>query len=375
MTELRSAVLGAGMIGAVHARAINAAGGRVSLVVDREAGNAREAARLARAERWSTSLEDAVGPDIDIVHICLPNHLHAPVARAAIAAGKHVVCEKPLATDVDDAGELARAARTQGVVTAVPFGYRFSPGVREARARIQHGDLGDLRILHGHYLQDWLLEPSAYNWRVDAELGGPSRAFADIGSHLADMIEFVSGHRIVELVALMQTLQPTRLASGSRKAFAAAAGDGTPVAVTTEDTASVLFRTDRGASGSMLVSQASPGRKNRLWFELDGADASVIYDLEDSERLQIGTPDGVLTLPRDPKTASSGSVRYTTLPAGHPQGLHDWFEALVVDVHATIRGEAVDGLPTFEDGLRAAVVTDAVLRSAQTRQWVTVDAS
>jgi predicted dehydrogenase len=289
--------------------------------------------------------------------VCTPNATHAPRVRAAIAAGKHVVCEKPLAVEPAEAAELVRLAADAGVTATVPFVYRFYPTVREARARVADGTAGPVRLLHGSYLQDWLAEDSDDNWRVDASAGGASRAFADIGVHWCDLVEFVSGHRITKVAARTVVVVPQR-------------GDRT---VQTEDAAVVLFETDQGATGNLTISQVSLGRKNRLWFSVDGAAESLTFDQENPETLWIGGREVNRQLMRG-TSESPAAARYATVPAGHPQGYQDCFDAFVADTYAALAGEPPDGLPTFADGLRAARITEAVLESSQTSTWVEVGA-
>ena len=236
---------------------------------------------------------------------------------------------------------------------------------------------GDLRLLHGAYLQDWLLRPDDDNWRVDEALGGRSRAFADIGSHWCDLAQFISGHRITRLSARLLTAVPERLSADGRRAFAAAGAaagaDGDLRAVTTEDAAVVLFETDAGALGTVTVSQISAGRKNKLWIELDGADAALCFDQENPEELWCGARETATIVRRDPEHLSPAAARFATLPPGHPQGYADCFDAFVADVYDAIAtGAPSDGLPDFADGLRAAQITDAVLASAAGETWVDV---
>jgi predicted dehydrogenase len=352
--RIRSAIIGTGFIGSVHARAVRAAGGVVAAVADSNAEKSAAAAQRLYAERSGTAEDLAVADDVDVVHICTPNHLHIPLAERAIAAGKHVVCEKPLATGLKDARRIAEQASAAAVVAAVPFVYRFYPTVREARARIQRGDAGALRLLHGSYLQDWLSRPSDGNWRADPELGGASRAFGDIGVHWCDLAEFTTGHRIVRLAArLLRIPRP--------------GGDHG-----TEDGAVVQFETDAGALGSVVVSQVSPGRKNRLWLSVDGADASLQFDQELPDSLWIGGRAQNVVIPRGAESSSPEAQRYDTVPVGHPQGYQDCFTAFVADVHAAIAGATPEGLPTFDDGLRAALLTDAVLTAGAEGGWVEV---
>jgi predicted dehydrogenase len=367
---LRSGIIGTGFMGSVHAAAVRAAGGTVTQVAGRSQAAAGAAlARLGGAAAAESAAALIESDDVDVVHICTPNATHAELAGLAIAAGKSVICEKPLATSVLDAAILREEADRAGVVHAVPFVYRFYPAVREARARLQAGEAGPLWLLHGSYLQDWLADSRATNWRVDPTLGGGSRAFGDIGVHWCDLMEFVTGHRIRRLVAQTARAFPERPepAQTGRDLVGATATVGT------EDGATVLFETDQGAIGSLLVSQVSPGRKNRLWFSFDGPDSSFSFNQEEPGTLWVGRNTAVRTISSGSDSLSTeDGRRYAFLPAGHPQGYQDSFTAFVADVYAAVRGDAPDGLPDFRDGLRAALITDAVLESAATGRWVDV---
>jgi predicted dehydrogenase len=368
--RLRAAIAGVGFIGPVHLRAARLAGAEVVGLSGSDPDRARATAAALDVPRVFESSEAlATDPEVDVVHICTPNHLHAGLARLALAAGKHVVCEKPLATTAADAAELVELAERAVVVVSVPFVYRFHPVVREARARIAAGQAGAIHLIHGCYLQDWLASPDDYNWRVDPTLGGPSRAFADIGSHWCDLVEFVTGHRIARVTARAVTAFAERLA-GRASAFQRAVGERPRVRVAGEDAVTMMFETDGGAAGTLVISQISPGRKNRLWFEIDAANASFAFDQESPEQLWVGTRDRQEIVVRDPARLAAAAARYASLPAGHAQGYGDAFNAFVADTYAAIRGGATpDGLPTFRDGLRAARITEAVLASARTRAW------
>jgi predicted dehydrogenase len=373
---LRVAIAGTGFIGAVHARSAQRVGARLVGVAASSPERSAAAAEALGAERAFDSAEElAEADDVDVVHICTPNYLHVELAQRALLAGKHVVCEKPLALDAAAASRLAAAALETGRTHAVPFVYRYYPTIREARERVRGGATGLLRLLHGTYLQDWLLYQEDDNWRVNEEAGGASRAFADIGSHWCDLVEYVSGHRIARLVAQTMTAHPERVSASHRPAFAAD-GDGsggTLRQVGTEDVAVVQFETDKGAMGSTIISQVSPGRKNRLWLELDGEEESLVFDQENPETLWCGRREQATVIHRDPLVLSPPAARFATLPGGHPQGYGDCFDAFVADTYAAIRGdEEIEGLPSFADGLRAAEITDAVLRSAQEQRWVEI---
>jgi len=370
---LRAGIVGTGFIGAVHARSAVLAGGRVTGVAASTPENARAAAPRLHAERAFDSAEALVeSPEVDVVHICTPNHLHVPLARAALEAGKHVICEKPLALDDTGAGELTDLAASTGLGNAVPFVYRYYPMVREARDRLRSGKSGELRLLHGTYLQDWLSQPGDDNWRVEHDLGGASRAFADIGSHWCDLAEFASGHRIARLSARTATVLPERERSAGRHAFERGDGSGTPRAVETEDVALVQFETDLGALGSVVVSQVSPGRKNRLWIEFDASAEALVFDQENPELLWTGRREGITLTPRDVEGMSPDATRLSTLPAGHPQGYADCFDAFVADAYAAIEGDEPEGLPLFADGRRAVQITEAVLASSRDGAWTDV---
>jgi predicted dehydrogenase len=364
--QLRAGIVGTGFIGAVHSRSARLAGGRLVGVAASTPDSAAAAATRLHAERGFASAEELVAADdVDVVHICTPNHLHVPLTRAALRAGKHVICEKPLALGDEGAAELVDLARQLGLQGAVPFVYRYYPMVRELRARLTGGSAGALHLVHGTYLQDWLSRPDDDNWRVDRGLGGTSRAFADIGSHWCDLAEFVSGHRIARLSARRSTVVEQRARADGRAAFERGDGGGPSRAVDTEDVAVVQFETNLGALGSVVVSQVSPGRKNRLWIELDAADESLAFDQESPESLWRGRREGAALLYRDADVLTPDAARLATLPAGHPQGYADCFDAFVSDVYAAIRGEGVaDGMPTFADGRRAVRITEAVLASA-----------
>ena len=354
---IRTGLVGGGFMAAVHAGAARTAGARLVGIATTNLERAAVAAASLGVDRPEADARTLLAAsDIDVVHVCSPNATHAPLALAALEAGKHVVCEKPLATSAADARRLADAAAGSGLVAAVPFVYRYHPMVREARARVAAGEVGAVLSIDASYLQDWMLLPDDDDWRADAAAGGPSRAFADIGSHLCDLVEFVSGERIA------------RLTARTRRVFDERGGR----VVTNEDIAAVLVETESGAIGTLLVSQMAAGRKNALVIELHGGLRSVRFEQERPEELWLGAREGSQLLLRDPATASADSARLQRVPAGHPMGYQDAFDGFVADVYAAIAGESPEGLPTFADGLRAAVLTDAVLEAAQSQTWIEV---
>lgn len=374
MSKLGIVIVGTGMIGAVHRRAALLAGAEVRGVAASSPQRAQEVAQAWNVAHAYRDIEEVVSdPQVQVVHVCTPNHLHRAMAQAALEAGKHVICEKPLATTLDDAQALAALAARTGLVATVPFVYRYHPVVREARARIAQGELGPLHLIHGSYLQDWLLDPASNNWRVDPSLGGTSRVFADIGSHWCDLVEWVSGERFAEVSAAFATVIAERGAV-TGQSFTTPAAGGTTQAVSSEDVATAMLRTSAGTLASLTVSQVSAGRHNRLWFEIDGARASVAFNQEDAERLWIGRPDQREdSFVRGPGAGSAEQRRLSVLPAGHAQGYGNCFEAFVADTYRAIAGEQPEGLPTFDDGLRSARIVTRVIASARSRAWMAID--
>ncbi|KQR65162.1 oxidoreductase [Frigoribacterium sp. Leaf172] len=354
---LRIGIVGGGFMARVHAGAARSAGAEVVALASSSPASAARAAGDLGVGTAHESVDDLVhDPRVDVVHVCSPNATHAPVALAALAAGKHVVCEKPLATSTGEAEAMVEAAAANGLVGAVPFVYRYHPMVREARARVAAGEAGRVLSIRGSYLQDWLLERDDVDWRVDSAAGGPSRAFADIGSHLVDLIEFVAGDPLARLTSTTNRVHADR--GGSR--------------VDTEDEAAVVFETVGGAIGTLFVSQVAPGRKNRLLLDVSGTAESLEFSQEEPETLWVGRRSGTRLVPRDTARLSPDAARLSTVPAGHPMGYVDAFAGFVRDAHDAVRGGAPEGLPTFADGLRAARVTEAVLDSAASRSWVDV---
>jgi predicted dehydrogenase len=376
MAAKKVAILGAGMIGDVHRRAAMLAGAQVLGVMASTPERSREVAEAWGAEQAYGSIEEVSESKAEVVHICTPNASHVPFAVALMQAGKHVLCEKPLGVSLEDARYAAKVAEDADVVNTVPFAYRFHPMVREMRARVQSEDFGAINLMHGSYLQDWLLNPKATSWRVDPKAGGPSRAFGDIGSHWCDLVEWVTGDRIARLVATTSITIKQRPAA-TAATFSAAESDAPLVDVETEDSALILFRTANDIAGSAVISQLSAGRKNRLWVEVDGMHQSAVFDQELPEQLWIGSEAGAELLVRDPNRGSAEQRRLSMLPAGHAQGYAQCFENYVADSYAAVDAhdgddQVPEGLPTFADGARAAEICDAMLRSAASGEWVSV---
>lgn len=353
---LKAGIVGTGFIGTVHARAVVASGGRVWAIAAKTLEEARAAQAVTGAVRAVTFEELLIDPEIDVIHICTPNVFHSELAESAIRHGKHVICEKPLAISPAEAERLVALAREFEVVASIPYVYRYYPSIREARSRIRNLK-EPLNLLHGYYLQDWLSRETTFNWRVDPKYGGPSRTFGDIGIHWCDLMEFVTGHRITRLQAQLMKVFSSR---------------GDIDEVDTEDGVTMIFHTDKGAQGSLVLSQISAGRKNKLWFSFESPTESFAFDQESPNQLWIGGLESNQIILRGVAEESDDARLYSFLPAGHPQGFQDCFNAFIADTYNVIKGLSVNDLPSFNDGLRSVKLTDAVLRSAKSNAWVEV---
>ena len=359
---MRAAIVGTGFMARTHAEAL----ARIRVQVRGVVGSSPERSVdfAPTYPSFDEMLDDA---RVDVVHICSPNHLHFDQALAALQAGKHVVCEKPLAMTAAEAHLLMAAAADLNLINAVCFVNRFYPLCQDAALRVTSGSLGPVRLVTGHYLQDWLAKDTDWNWRLEPAIGGALRAVGDIGSHWLDLVSFVTGQQVESVMADLTTVIPTRQRpAGPVETFAAASGPTEPVEMTTEDVAGVLLRFDGGARGVLTLSQVSPGRKNHLSVEVSGGAASLAWVSENPEQLWIGHRDG----PNRVQQRNTGDY-----PAGHAQGYPDTFKALFRAVYADIEAggpAAAPDYPTFEAGLEQVLVGEAIAESARLGTWVSV---
>lgn len=377
--DVGAAVVGTGFIGAVHVDGLRRLGIPVHGVVGSSAERAGERSRALGLPPAYASLDEMLADErVRVVHITSPNHLHQRHAAAALAAGKHVVCEKPLAMTSAESAALLALAQASGLVHAVNFNIRFYPVCQHLRQHVVEGELGDVRLVSGHYLQDWLLLETDWNWRLEPELGGDLRAVADIGSHWMDLTTFLTGRRIEAVMAELATFVPVRRQpAGPVETFATGGGETRTREVRTEDAATILLRYEGGARGALTVSQVSPGRKNSLRFEIDGSTGAAAWDSERPEELWMGRRDGPNELLlRDPSLLNLSGRAATALPGGHAEGFADTFRALYRAVYTAVAAggpPAAPGYPTFADGHDEMLVCEAVARSAREARWVTVE--
>jgi len=379
-SRIGAAVIGTGFIGTVHVEALRRIGVDVRGVLGSspERGAARAAA-LGVRQAYPSLDALLADPTVQVVHVTSPNQFHVPQTRRILEAGRHVVCEKPLAMSAAGSAELVRLAAGSGLVNAVNFNIRFYPLNQHLRAAIADGALGEIRLVTGHYLQDWLLHDTDWNWRLEPDQGGSLRAVGDIGSHWLDLMAFVSGQPVTAVMADLATfVDVRRMPTGSVETFSTARSAETlarPMA--TEDAATILLRFANGARGLLAVSQVSPGRKNSLRYEIDGAGGAAAWDSETPDHLWLGhrdRPNEILQ--RDPALMDEAGRRAAALPGGHVEGFGDTFGALFRAIYGDVlAGRMTDRPPyaTFADGHDEMLVNDAIAESARVGRWVEVD--
>jgi predicted dehydrogenase len=382
MKNFKTAVFGTGFVGRVHLEGIRRLGYvQVYAIAEPEVEKAKRLAAEFGAERveadYRRILED---PAVDAVHICTPNFLHYPMAKDALEAGKHVICEKPLSISVEKAKELVALARSTKLRNCTFHNLRFYPLVQQMRRMRENGELGEILVVQGTYSQDWLLYDTDWNWRLDAKDNGRSRCLADIGSHWCDMAEHVTGQRITSLCADVQTFHHTRKRpKGPVETFAGKTlkpEDYVEVPMETEDFGAVIFRMGDRTRGSFTVSQVSTGRKNRLNLEIFGTKAGVSWDQERPDELWVGrrnTPNQIFI--KDPSLLDERARPFADLPGGHSEGYDDTFKQVFRRFYASIENPAAEPeYPQFVDGLRQLQLVEAEFASHDRRGWVDVPA-
>ena len=377
MHNLKAAVAGAGFIGPVHVEALRRLGITVTGVLGcdlQESESAKESLGLGKAYR---DLDEVLADDVDSVHLAVPNALHYEFAKRVVIAGKHVMCEKPLAMDSTQSAELVELARSKGVVAGVCYNIRFYPLNLQARDIVARGDLGEVYAVNGSYVQDWLLYDTDYNWRVLADQGGALRAIADIGTHWMDLVLSITGLEVEEVFADLHTVHPVRKRpKGEVETFTGKAQqeiETEPVDITTEDYGSVMFRFTGGARGSLHVSQVTAGRKNCLRYEIAGSKSALAFDSESPNELWIGYRNKANErLIRDPALLADVPRGFANYPGGHNEGFPDAFKQCFRAFYQAVAGSGPPMVPTFDEGHREVVLCEAILASHRQQAWVTV---
>jgi len=378
--DIGAAVIGTGFIGTVHVEALRRIGVNVRGVLGSSPERGAARAEALSVRRAYASLDEILtDPDVQVVHVTSPNNLHVPQASAILAAGKHVVCEKPLAMTASESAGLAAQAEASGLVNAVNFNIRFYPLHQHVRERIAAGDLGEIRFVTGRYFQDWLLHDTDWNWRLEPDKGGALRAIGDIVSHWLDLVSFMTGLRVVSVMADLATFVGTRRQpTGPVETFSTErTAETVERPMGTEDVASVLLRFSNGARGAMSVSQISPGRKNSIQWEIDGSENAAAWDGENPDSLWLGhrdRPNEILL--RNPALMGPAGRAAAALPGGHVEGFGDTFGALFRAIYADVAAGRPNPDPpyaTFAAGHDEMLVNDAIAESAAARGWIDVD--
>jgi predicted dehydrogenase len=379
MHTIGAAVLGAGFIGPVHVEALRRLGVSVVGILGVDEEESKQAAESLHLPRAYKSLDEVLSDDeVDSVHIATPNRLHYEFASKALEAGKHVMCEKPLAMDSEESAELVEQAAGKDLAAGVNYNMRSYPLAREAADMVERGEVGEIYSVCGSYVQDWLLYDTDYNWRVLAEEGGELRAVADIGTHWMDLIHMITGLEVEAVCADLHTVHPVRkrptgeVDTFSGKKEKAVATE--EIEITTDDYGCIMFHFRGGARGCLWVSQTTAGRKNCLRYELAGANCALQWNSENPNELWIGHREGPNgSLLRDPALLSDAAAEFATFPGGHNEGYPDTFKhgfrAFYEYVQAGDFSAPAD-FPTFEDGHREVVLCEAILRSHREGGWV-----
>jgi predicted dehydrogenase len=381
MHDLGVAVVGLGFIGPVHIEALRRLGVNVVGVADMVEEKAREAAATWGLAKAYGSLEEVLADDgVDVVHLATPNRLHFSMAREALRAGRHVMCEKPLAMNSGESGELVELARQAGLAAAVNYNVRFYPLCQESSDMVRRGDLGDIYSVCGSYVQDWLFYPTDYNWRVLAEEGGQLRAVADVGTHWLDLIHHITGLEIEAVCADLKVVHPIRQRpTGEVETYAGKVEEiipTEPIEISTEDYGCVMLRFRGGARGCLWVSQVTAGRKNCLRYEMAGSKCALSWCSEQPNDLWIGRREKANeNLMRDPGLVSDGARSFISFPGGHNEGFPDTFKQHFRAFHSYIAAGNFAAPPpfaTFEDGHREVLLCEAIQESHLQSGWVEI---
>lgn len=377
--KIGAGVIGTGFIGTVHIQALRRLGVPVLGVLGSAPERTCQRADDLGIAKAYASLDEMLGdPELGVVHVTSPNHAHYPQVKAILAAGKHVICEKPLAMTSAESAEMVDLARASGKICAVCYNIRFYPLNQQAYGMVRDGSLGAIRFVTGHYHQDWLAKPEDWNWRLEAEIGGALRSVGDIGTHWVDLTSFISGQKAISVMAELTTFMPERQRpTGPVETFSSGSGATEPVTISTDDAAAIMIRYENGARGVMSTSQINMGRKNSLQWDIAGSAASAAWDSETPDHMFVGHRDTAnQTVMRDFTLMNAAGVAAASLPPGHVEGFADsffnFFRAVYADVAAGKRGPD-STWATFEDGHYEMKFCDAVLKSAKEGRWVDLD--
>ncbi|MBX2817570.1 MAG: Gfo/Idh/MocA family oxidoreductase [Saprospiraceae bacterium] len=379
-SRLTSVVVGTGFIGPVHVEGIRRLGIRVKGILGSTPAKTARARQHLGLEMEYEDIDAIIAdPEVDAIHLAVPNVLHYPMAKKALLGGKHVMCEKPLAMNSQETTELVKLAKESGLVAAVTYNIRFYPLNMEARQRVQEGAVGNIYSVVGSYVQDWLLYDTDYNWRVLAEHGGPLRAVSDIGTHWMDLITSITGLKIVEVFADLHIVHPLRKRPlGEVETFSGKmtkAQSYEEVEINTEDCGSILFRFENGAKGVLWVSQVMAGCKNNVSYQIAGSQQSLQWDSARPNELWVGhrsSPNQIVV--KDPSLVSELARTYIDYPGQHNEGFPDSFKQCFRSFYNAILEHGEVDYPTFKEGHYEVALCDAILESHRRQAWTRVDA-
>lgn len=381
MKKIKVGIIGMGYIGESHIEAVRRIGFcELYAVADTNAALAKAKADYYGIEKCYTSVEELLSdPEIDAVHNCTPNFLHLSINREIIKSGKHLLSEKPLCKTYEEAKELVELkAKHPGSIAAVNFNYRMNPMVIEAKNRVAGGSIGDVRVITGSYQQEWLLFDTDYSWRLEPEIAGESCAIADIGSHWMDAVQFVTGHKITEVMADLKTVIPIRKKPKKQtETFTSnVPAEYDEVEVKNEDYGAVMFHTDKGATGVYHVSEVAAGHGCYFNFEINGSKASLRWNQEENDRLWVGRRGGDNSfLIRDPNVISPEAKPFTALAMGHPEGWNDAFKGNIYGFYRKIaNGDKESSMfSSLEQAAYVVKLTEAVIKSSKEKKWIKID--
>lgn len=383
MKQYKVGVIGLGYIGNVHVENLARLGIEIVAIADNKKKDLlKNLANKYKVKEVFENYKDLINfPEVEVIHNCTPNKEHFKINKYALEKGKHVISEKPLATNSKEGQKLLKLANENNLVTGVNFNYRYYPVIQHMKEMISRGEIGNINIIMGYFLQDWLFYETDYNWRIEKENGGPSRAIADIGSHWCDLAMYVSGLKIKELVSDLNVFHTTRkkpkeqIDTFSRDI----SSDFETVGVSTEDYGAVIIRFDNGTRGIFSVSQVSAGRKCKILMEVYGNKSSVAWDHERANELWIGHREKANEiLLKDPALLYERGKKFSHYPGGHPEGYPSAIKNFFIDFYeylSTYKGKInskIIKFPTFQDGYDQVVITDAILKSNNERKWVEI---
>ena len=381
-TKLKVAIIGTGMMGKLHAEAIRRVPGtEIEAIVGTDLERTKKIADELHIPRYYDDYIKMLGSEeLDIVHNCTPNYLHFAINKEIIGRGINVYCEKPLAISSKESEELCRLAETAGVKAGVTFNYRHNAVIKDMRERVHHaedlllGDWGHTFMIRGHYIQDWMMYDTDYNWRCDINKAGRSRTIADIGSHWFDLVQYITGKRIVRVYADLYTPIKKRRIPVCEDRLGLQAGEGyISIDVNTEDSAFVLIELEDGVRGSAVFSQISGGHKNDIEISLDGSNYSMTWNQERTDRLII-RKRGVGNIEKyaGPEMLHGDAIRYGSLPSGHPVGWNDALKNAIYDFYGSLDENQDRGYASFSDGDYIVRIVEACLKSSEEKRWVDI---